>query len=686
VVIFGAAIAAICITHLASIHGLIALAKLEQTLIDSRFFLRGNLPGSTDCMIVGVNASSLNPSNFEPSDVAASEALQLMQKQWPWNRKVWALLIDKLMAAGAKTVVIDLLFMNNADGDSDLAEALRKYAPHVVIGSVFTLENPESAAPSQIYRTPAPDLLAGTENVTGCTTLPAELDGVIRRAWYWTSELRQYGLDDNSHEIISLAGLGVSKFNPRLSPPDGTHYIDYQGKATTYPYYPIEELFIDRIFTKTVKYQFGNIFRNKIVFVGPIADFFQDTHSTPFGDMPGVEIHAQIAGSILKGTMLRDAPGWLALALTVSMGLAAAVAGLRMAHAVAFGGFLAGGIALFMAAAQLMFVEGRMLIPMAAPLVAFAGEGFFVLVFKFLLEQLERARIRSVLDRYVSRNVAELVLAESDQFEKALRGQRRWVTTLFSDIRGFTTMTEGAVVPENLVEQMNEYFFKMVEAVLAAEGSLHQFVGDAIMAVWGNTHTLDPAAGAYQAVRAALAMRTALAELNATWAGNPARREFRTGIGVNHGEVIVGSLGHPQRMEYTAIGDGINTAARLETATKQFECAILVGEAVEKLTRGRFHYRHLGLVKFKGKSKAIEVYTPLGEAGTPCADWLDGYNGAIELYRRRQFHEAYAGFETARARIGKEDALCEMYLVRCKEYLTNPPPADWDVAWTLTEK
>lgn len=326
-----------------------------------------------------------------------------------------------------------------------------------------------------------------------------------------------------------------------------------------------------------------------------------------------------------------------------------------------------------------------MLIPMAMPLLVFCGIGLFGLVFKFVLEQMERARVRSVLDRYVSRNVAELVLTESDEFEKALLGQRRWVTALFSDIRGFTTMTEGSV-PEELVEQLNEYFYKMVDAVLAADGTLQQFIGDAIMAIWGNTHTLEPAAGAYQAVRTALAMQAALAELNARWAGNPSRRQYRIGIGVNHGEVIVGSLGHPRRMEFTTIGDGINTAARLETATQYFGGVILVGEAVESLTRDKFHYRRVGLIRFKGKTKAIEVYTPLGERGAALPGWVEGYHGAIGLYRQREFERAEAAFEAASAEMGGEDCLCEMYLKRCREYIAAAPAADWDGAWTLTEK
>ena len=225
-----------------------------------------------------------------------------------------------------------------------------------------------------------------------------------------------------------MAGLGAMKFKPELHLPDGDHAINFQGPATTYRYLPIEEVFIDRIFNRDPRFEFGNVFRNKLVFVGPIAETLHDEHYTPYKNMPGVEIHAQIAGSLLRGTTLRDPSAWLALALTALMGVAAAAVSLRINHALALGGVLAGGIVLFIGVAQWAFVKGAMLIPMAAPLVVFTAIGLAGLLFKFLLEQMERARIRSMLDRYVSRNVAELVLAESDEFEKALRGQRKWVT------------------------------------------------------------------------------------------------------------------------------------------------------------------------------------------------------------------------------------------------------------------
>jgi adenylate cyclase len=181
-------------------------------------------------------------------------------------------------------------------------------------------------------------------------------------------------------------------------------------------------------------------------------------------------------------------------------------------------------------------------------------------------------------------------------------------------------------------------------------------------------------------------MSVELDKLNAVWLKAPSRRPLTIGIGINHGEVVVGSLGHPQRMEFTTIGDGINTAARLESATKQFGCRILVGGAVEELTRNDFLYREVGLVRFKGKLKAIEVFTPLGDKSAPPPPWLDVYHRAIALYRGREFEEARAAFESAKAGMGRDDRLCDMYLAECAAYQFNASEKDWDGAWTLTEK
>ena len=322
---------------------------------------------------------------------------------------------------------------------------------------------------------------------------------------------------------------------------------------------------------------------------------------------------------------------------------------------------------------------------MVPPVLGLVITGGFGIVLHYVVEQLERARIRAVLDKYVSKNVASVVMENSDSFEQALRGQSKCVTVLFSDIRGFTTISETQD-PKVLVPQLNEYFLPMVDAVLREGGTLQKFIGDAIMAVWGDTHSLGLETDATHAVRTALQMRVALTQLNEQWGRNPSRLRLTSGIGINHGEVIVGEIGHPQRMEFTVLGDGVNLAARLESATKQFHCDILVGEKVEELTRGEFVYRRVDRLRLKGKTQAVEVFIPLSERATPAPAWLAEFHQAIELYRARSFREAAQRFQEVNRQLGGDDFLCAMYAARCEQFAQNHPPADWDGSHTLTEK
>lgn len=344
-----------------------------------------------------------------------------------------------------------------------------------------------------------------------------------------------------------------------------------------------------------------------------------------------------------------------------------------------------GLVAVLVLTGYLLFTEARIVMPVVAPIFALLAMAAFGTLFDFTLEQLERARIRAVLDKYVSANVATVVMESSDSFEQSLRGQKRCVTVLFSDIRSFTTMSE-TVGPEQLVGQLNEYFLPMVDAVLQEGGTLQKFIGDAIMAVWGDTHSLGMETDAAHAVRTALRMRAGLAALNAGWDGKGDRMQLSSGIGVNHGEVVVGEVGHPRRMEFTVLGDGVNLAARLESATKQFHCDILVGERAEELTRGDFWYRRVDRLRFKGKTQPIEVFIPLSGRSEAAPAWLEAYHAAVARYRERRFAEAAAAFREVDAVIGGGDFLCGMYAERCERYGQAPPDADWDGSHTLTEK
>jgi len=226
----------------------------------------------------------------------------------------------------------------------------------------------------------------------------------------------------------------------------------------------------------------------------------------------------------------------------------------------------------------------------------------------------------------------------------------------------------------------------MVGKVLKEGGTLQKFIGDAIMAAWGDTHSEGAAEDSRRAVSAALQMRQALIKLNEQWKEASDRPRLATGIGINLGDVIVGNIGHPQRMEFTVLGDGVNLAARLESCTKQFHTDILIGATVEALTREHFIFRTVGLLTVKGKTKPVEVFTLLSDKSQPPPPWLAPYHEAIKLYRQRQFTEAIAGFKNVLEQLGGHDFLCEMYIEHASEYELVPPPESWNGAFVLTEK
>jgi adenylate cyclase len=661
------------------------LSKVEQSITDYHFKVRGPLQANPNVALVGIDRLEYDADNFRPEEIASSEALQILTEHpYPWNRKIYALLIEKLVAAGAKVVAFDLLFEPDNPGDADLRAAIERHPGKIILG---TTASPTADGNGIRFIKPNPNVAPGpTEDILGFVAYhPEPADGVIRRFDLYTSEIRELmGIEDLSPQYRCFAprAAETAGFTPREEP--YRKIIPFAGPSGTVKPLPLEEFFIDRIYQTDPRFAGGAAFKNKVVFVGPIAELFRDVHNTPFGVMPGVEIHAQLAGALISGQSIRDSEQrlnwWLALAFTALPALAVILG----RSALLLAGLLAGLFASFLVASQFLFTELHVLIPSVPALFGLNTVGAFGIIYNFALEQLERSRIRSVLDRHVSKNIANKVIAHSDDFETMLRGERKMVTVLFSDVRGFTTIFESSDA-ETLVAQLNEYFHDMVDAVEREEGTLQKFIGDAIMAVWGDTHSAGPAADTARAVRSALLMRTALLKLNEGWKSRPDRIQLKIGIGINHGEVIVGEIGHPRRMEFTALGDAVNLASRLEGATKQFGCDILVGERSEELTRAEFVYRQVDRLRLKGKNRSVDVFLPLSGSEIAPPPWLARYHAALGLYRFARFSEASDAFSALLTEVG-DDFLCSMYLERSKEFIQNPPPPDWDGVHTLTEK
>jgi adenylate cyclase len=660
--------------------------KAEGALIDRRYLLRGEDLSDPAVKLVGLGTSSFKLDTLAPEEIAASPTLQQMQQPWPWDRSVYAAILEKLMRAGAKTVMFDFVFASRTEGDDVFAQALEKYQDRVVIGEMFA---DEEGADNKTKKLTTPNqrlLLPGTESVVGLVNIWNDPDEIVRHGHYRTSIERESGLRGYPNNLTHITVLAAKKFTGKtfLPPQDRPNLIDYQGPAGTYRPLPVENMFVDSLWKKP-PFSGGLAFSNKLVIVGPMAEIFHDVHSTPFGEMPGPEVQAQMLAALLHGSWLTETSATFNLALAFGAVVLALLICLGIPQALLKGLLLVAVTVAFLVMSQLAFNNDKLVLPMMPALFCFVVTCSFGIIFEYALEQIERRRYRNVLDRYVSKNVARTILEDRRSFVEALKGRKQPVTVLFSDIRGFTTMTESSDA-DKLVAQLNEYFSDMVGSVLQHNGTLQKFIGDAIMAVWGDTFSAGIETDARRAVTSALQMRAALARLNAGWKENSDRSKLSIGIGVNHGEVIVGNIGHPQRMEFTVLGDGVNLAARLESATKQFHTDILVGEQVEKLTREHFIFRTVDLLTVKGKTKPVEVFGLLSDRSLPPPAWLETYHVAVKLYRRREFKEAADRFKFTQEQISGEDFLCEMYLSRCRAYELSPPPADWDGSFTLAEK
>jgi adenylate cyclase len=279
------------------------------------------------------------------------------------------------------------------------------------------------------------------------------------------------------------------------------------------------------------------------------------------------------------------------------------------------------------------------------------------------------------------------ILRQPASYFKTLRGTHRHITLLFSDLRGFTSLSEK-LPPEQLVLQLNEYLDRMVQTVFETNGSIDKFIGDAIMAVWGrlrdNATEADLITDARAAATTALRMREELNKLNELWAARGID-PLAVGIGLHQGEAVVGDMGSQLKKEFTAIGDSVNTAARLESATKQYGLDLLISDSLRHHLGPDFLCRTADLVKVKGKNEPVAVFTILGKTETtPPPPGLAEFETGIQLYRTGDFPTAITEFQKA-AIAGLNDTLTTTYLDRCQDLIDHPPES-WDGTYTLKSK
>jgi adenylate cyclase len=510
------------------------------------------------------------------------------------------------------------------------------------------------------------------------------IDGKIRAATYRVTESQLADLPSFPGEEVyqSLSARALAKIGRANDVPQDLrgHMIRFTSPDAFAPR-PLYEVFDPKFWH--ANYSDGAFFKDKVVIVGSSAQVLHDVFDTPMSPTTaGPALHLQAMAAAMNHEFLRSTPRNIGLALVCAAGLAAwsLIAFFRRPV------FCVGGLILisvgYLAASRFFYDSTGLLLLTVPVLSAFLSSGSVSLGFEYILERREKLRTRRTLERYVSKNLVKEVLENPDSYYSSLRGVRVPATILFSDLIGFTTLSEKAD-PEALVLQLNQYLSRMTSVVFSNGGTLDKFIGDAIMAVWGNVRSLGMTQDAKNCARAALAMRRELRQLNQKWR-EEGRMGLGMGIGINQGEVIVGNIGSHERMDPTVIGDSVNLASRLEGLTRVYGVDILVGASAAELARDEVHLRSVARVQVKGKTKPVDVFTFVGarneEVDPEFLKWLDTYEEGLERFRTRDFTEAKILFSRF-LEFYSDDLLAKMYLARALEYEQTPP----DEAWAAVE-
>ncbi len=348
-----------------------------------------------------------------------------------------------------------------------------------------------------------------------------------------------------------------------------------------------------------------------IVFLGQTVTGKADAGPTPRSPMsPLVLIHANLVNNVLASDYARRAPSWMVFLGAVLLGYGGVLVGQRRpVWAIAAFGVVA--VVCYVAATFVAWIKWSLWLPLVWPVLGFVALQFIVIGGRILREQQAREQVKQMFGSYLSPELLTRMMKNGRNIA-AVSSERRAVTILFSDLRDFTSLAE-TLEDDALIAQLNEYLAAMVECIHREGGTLHKFIGDAVMAVWGDLESAGKENDAQRAARAALAMQATLERLNGKWraAGQPA---LRMGIGINHGIVLVGNIGSPRRMEFTAIGDAVNLASRLESLNKELGTSILVGESMRELLSSAFRLRSRGSHPAKGKARPVEICELVGSS------------------------------------------------------------------------
>jgi adenylate cyclase len=491
--------------------------------------------------------------------------------------------------------------------------------------------------------------------------------------------------DQDMALYFAADGLERIQFGRRVLWPahNGTAIINYAGPYYTYPHYSMWDVMSGAVPPAT--------FKDKIVLIGPTAEAIGDMRNTPYqGGEPymGVEVHANIIDNLLhsdekgRGFLTRSANEEMTdigFILLFGLGFGYLFSSVRplwstITLIAALGGF---GWYVYFAFAH----QGRWL-SFVIPAGTLAANYAAITSFRMIFEEREKRKIRKSFAQYLSPGVIALIEKDPQKYIRP-GGEMKDLTVMFSDIRGFTTISEG-LSPDELVRLLNEYLGAMTDIVFANLGTLDKYIGDAIMAFWGSPYPQTD--HAYCACLCAVQMSRGLAKLNLKWKQEE-RPPIAIGIGLNTGPVNVGNMGSDKRLAWTVMGDNVNLASRLEGITKEYQIQIVISEGTYREVADKFVCRELDKIKVKGKNHPVNIYELIDVAAErPKYDaLLRGFESAMAAYRSQNWKAAAEQFGQLLGAY-PDDGPTRVFLQRALEYLDNAPESDWDGVYVMKSK
>lgn len=718
------------------------LAELEWTSVDARFRLRGpRQPSSDDIVVVGIDNQTRQEAievfqtrrgmarlftalaSYEPRVVAAD--MFFASPESPLQPSV----VSEVQAAKAALETLEPrpaavkqalsafdAVLYETHSDNILAQAIAD-SKQVLLGVMFHLPEKAGQEPAPIgapepaglasarfpeyvasagpraRRPPAAfavtrslaDIARGALGAGAVNVLPDD-DGNVRRLYGVVAHGGRYymplGLVMAMHaldaEATYVAGDKHIALGGRKLPVSarGEVLLNHLGPRHTFPHVSAADVLAKRVAPERL--------RGKLVLLG-YTDAARDKVVTPFDpQLDGVEIHATLLHNILHDELLRRT-GPLATLFTI-MFLGALLTVLQMRRIRRRRAWVAGAVAPviiagYLIVAHVLFSDQGLLVNVAVPALVCVLVTLTSLIAALATEGREKAQLRSAFSQYVSDVVVDRIVA--DPTRASLGGERRELTVLFSDIRGFSSFSE-TLEPEVLSAYLNEYLTPMTELVMGEGGMLDKYIGDAVMAVYGAPIDLEH--HARHACDTALAMLKALEPLNAHWKqrGLP---DIAIGIGVNSGPMSVGNMGSRARFSYTVMGDSVNLGARLEGLTKEYRVNVLLGEDTVALIGDRYVCRELDWVRVKGRASTTRIYELMGVAGkvSVTSDELRLYQDGLSNYRARDWDAAAQHFQAFLER-HPDDGPAQVMTERIATLRAQAPGEDWDGVFEQVSK